>query len=375
MQRASIGGLVVLTTAMTAAAGTLYLDELDVGAMTTGWGESQGRKSVDGNPLRIGGVSYDRGVGTHAVGQLELDRGDATRFQALVGVDDEVGDLGTVVFKVLGDQEVLWASDVLSGADPAATPVDVDLSGRSRILLRVEDGGDGIGYDHADWAEARFTVEGAMPTVVPPPGPPPFPVLPPQTPTARRELFNGKDLDNWYADLPGGAPKEAVWTVRDGVLYCTGNPGGHLISDTAWKDYRLEVEWRWPPGGGGGNNGVLVHTTDLRVLGKHFPRSIEVQLASGNAGDFWVIGEDIRVPNMDRRREGRHIWNLTDDSEKPIGEWNTMVIHAQADTLSVWVNDTLVNQGAEATVSGGRITLQSEGAPCQFRRVTLGPLP
>ena len=166
-----------------------------------------------------------------------------------------------------------------------------------------------------------------------------------------------------------------MWTVRDGILYCTGKPGGHLLSDTSWKDYRLVVEWRWPADGKGGNNGVLVHTSDLHVLGKHFPRSIEVQLMAGNAGDFWVIGEDIQVPNMDTRREGRHIWNLTDGAEKPFGEWNQMVVHARGDTLTVWVNDILVNQGHGSTASEGRVTLQSEGAPCQFRRVTIMPLP
>jgi hypothetical protein len=367
----------LLAAAATASAETVYLDELDVRAMSAGWGESQARRSVDGNALQLGGETFERGVGTHAVSQMVLERRGATRFQAMVGVDGEVGETGTVEFSVRGGEQVLWSSGVVSGG-AAPVPVDVELGAHERITLQVGDGGDGIGYDHANWADARFTVDGEPPRPVAPPRPadaPEFPILPPQTPTSPLALYNGRDLDTWYADLPSGAPKEAVWTIRDGILYCTGTPGGHLISDTAWKDYRLEVEWRWPPGSEGGNNGVLVHTTELRVLGRHFPRSIEVQLASRNAGDFWVIGEDIRVPDMDTRREGRHIWNLNDDAEKPIGEWNHMVIHAKGDTLTVWVNDQLVNQGTDASVSGGRITLQSEGAPCQFRRVEIMPLP
>lgn len=372
-----LGMGLVLAAAVGASAETIYLDELDVRAMTAGWGETRARLSVDGNALRIGGETFERGVGTHSASEMVLERRGATRFQAMVGVDDEVDDRGSVEFSVRGGDQVLWTSGVLSGGD-AARPVDVDLGGHDRIVLRVGDGGDEISYDHANWANARFTFEGQAPAPVRPPSPPDapeFPILPPQTPSAPLALYNGRDLDNWYADLPSGDPKEAVWTIRDGILYCTGRPGGHLITDTAWKDYRLEVEWRWPPGSNGGNNGVLVHTTDLRVLGRHFPRSIEVQLASGSAGDFWVIGEDIEVPNMDARRNGRHIRNLTDDSEKPIGEWNHMVIHAKGDTLSVWVNGDLVNQGSNASVSGGRITLQSEGAPCQFRRVEIMPLP
>ncbi|MBI4476510.1 MAG: DUF1080 domain-containing protein [Acidobacteria bacterium] len=202
-------------------------------------------------------------------------------------------------------------------------------------------------------------------------------------------LFNGRDLSGWTADVPAkdtnpDAPLSFV--VRNGLLVSLGEPRGHLLTDTAYRDYRLEVEYRFP--GAGGNCGVLVHASRLRALSKMFPQSIEVQMFHGNAGDFWCILENIEVPDMEKRRprkegqnwgggpgDARRILNLTDDSEKPLGEWNTMVIEARGRTLKVWVNGDLVNEGFGATVDSGKIALQAEGTEVEFRRVEMKPLP
>src|SRR5687768_4618769 len=116
-------------------------------------------------------------------------------------------------------------------------------------------------------------------------------------------LFNGKDLKGWTADVPAkdtdpNAP--ASFVVRDGNLVSLGNPKGHLITDATYRDYRLEVEYRFP--GKGGNCGVLIHASRPRALYKMFPQSIEVQMKADDAGDFWVIQEDIQVPDMEARR-------------------------------------------------------------------------
>jgi hypothetical protein len=66
--------------------------------------------------------------------------------------------------------------------------------------------------------------------------------------------------------------------------------------------------------------------------------------------------------------------NLTDSSEKPLGQWNTMVIEARGRTIKAWVNSDLVNDGFDATVDRGRIALQAEGTEVEFRKVQIGPL-
>jgi hypothetical protein len=203
------------------------------------------------------------------------------------------------------------------------------------------------------------------------------------------QLFNGRDLTGWRPDVPTkdttpDAPDSFI--VRDGMLVSLGRPRGHLLTEAAYRDYRLEVEYRFP--GKPGNCGVLVHASRLRALPKMFPQSIEVQMNSGHAGDFWCIEENIEVPDMTARRprkegqkyggsegDARRILNLTDNSEKPVGEWNTMVVEARGRTLKVWVNGDLVNEGFNSTADRGQLAIQAEGAKVEFRRVQIGPLP
>ena len=196
-------------------------------------------------------------------------------------------------------------------------------------------------------------------------------------------LFNGEDLAGWHVDVPAmdeNPDTTEAFIVRDGMLVSLGDPRGHLITDEEYSDYRLEVEYRFP--GEPGNCGVLVHASTPRALYEMFPKSIEVQMMHENAGDFWVIVEDITVPNMVERRgpeeewgiregENRHIANLTDDSENALGEWNRMTIETLGDSLKVWVNGDLVNFGYDATSQSGQIALQAEGAEVEFRKVEL----
>lgn len=201
-------------------------------------------------------------------------------------------------------------------------------------------------------------------------------------------LFNGRDLVGWTADVPEADKDKTVapsFVARDGLLISRGKPGGHLVTDRSFSDYRLEVEYRFPKGGG--NCGVLVHASRPRALYGMFPQSIEVQMQSGSAGDFWCIEENIEVPDMEERRprkegqkygggpkDARHIRNLTDNSEKPLGEWNRMVIECRGDEVKVWVNDDFVNHGFNSTASSGKIALQAEGTEVEFRKVVLTKL-
>ena len=212
------------------------------------------------------------------------------------------------------------------------------------------------------------------------------PVVVPATTIA---LFNGRDLSNWEVDVPARDKNPALrpsFVVRDGRLVSLGTPEGHLVTRQQYRDYRLEAEYRFP--GKPGNCGILVHASRPRALYAMFPQSIEVQLNSGHAGDFWVIQEDIEVPDMEKRRprapgekwggaegDARRILNLTDGSEKPLGEWNTIVIEARGRSITVWVNGDLVNNGVNASVDHGRIAVQAEGAEVEFRKLQIAPLP
>ena len=198
-----------------------------------------------------------------------------------------------------------------------------------------------------------------------------------------KNLFNGQDLTGWHIDVPDmdkDASLKSPFFVRNGMLVSQGTPGGHIITDAVYKNYRLDVEYRFA--GEPGNCGVLVHASTPRALYKMFPKSIEVQLMHENAGDFWCIVEDIRVQDMEKRRGAKQEWgttegklrrilNLTDGSEKPVGQWNKVRIECLNNTVKVWVNGDLVNLGFDCTAQEGQIALQAEGSEVEFRKVAL----
>lgn len=201
-----------------------------------------------------------------------------------------------------------------------------------------------------------------------------------------KNLFNGNDLAGWHMDVPAmdnDPDTAAPFIVRNGMLVSLGNPGGHLITDEIYMNYRLEAEYRFA--GIPGNCGVLVHSSTPRALYGMFPKSLEVQMEHQNAGDFWCIVEDITTPDMEERRGPREQWggtedklrnikNLTDTSENPPGEWNTMVIECVAREIKVWVNGDLVNYGFDCTADRGQIAIQAEGSEVEFRKLMLTPI-
>jgi hypothetical protein len=200
------------------------------------------------------------------------------------------------------------------------------------------------------------------------------------------KLYNGKDLSGWHVDVPAmdnNATVKSPFFIRNGMLVSLGNPQGHLITDAIYKNYRLQVEYRFA--GVPGNCGVLVHASTPRALYKMFPKAIESQMMTENAGDFWCIEEDIAVVDMEKRRgpkaewgingdKKRRIVNLTNGSEKPVGQWNTMVIECVKRSIKVWVNGDLVNCGFNCTADQGQIALQAEGSEVEFRKVELTPI-
>ncbi|MFZ9936699.1 MAG: 3-keto-disaccharide hydrolase [Luteolibacter sp.] len=185
-------------------------------------------------------------------------------------------------------------------------------------------------------------------------------------------LFNGKNLDGWTFDIIDPEVKpEQIWSVADGILVCKGRPPGVIRTEREFENYEITVEWRWPAGGEPGNGGLLVHCSTPRER-FIWPKSLEVQLAHENAGDFWMIGEKVTVLGatpQDRR------WVKRQNSvEKPVGEWNTMRVRCEGNRITVWVNGVLMNEGTDITTSKGAICLQSEGAEIHFRKVELTPI-
>ncbi len=192
------------------------------------------------------------------------------------------------------------------------------------------------------------------------------------------ELFNGRDLAGWTAAAADPkVAKDRVWSVREGVLVCQGEPVGYLYRGPSVADFRLIVEYRWP--GKPGNSGIF---SRLTPGSQAIPRTVEVQLHHGDAGDVMglrgrtIAPEQARFFSIQAHPVAGDIAGVRKlaDFEKPPGEWNQVEILAQGGHYTVWVNGKLVNEASGVETLAGPIGLQSEGGLIEFRRVSLTPL-
>ena len=160
MKRLVCAACAAFTAFAATAVQTVWLDEMNLSTMDTGWGNPRKNKSVDGNPLRLGGKTFARGVGTHAVSSYTvIADGKAKSFDAIVGLDAEVGKTtGSIKFIVNADGKKVAESPVM-GSETKPFALHADLAGAKTVELFVCDNNDGIDFDHADWCDARFTVE------------------------------------------------------------------------------------------------------------------------------------------------------------------------------------------------------------------------
>lgn len=185
-----------------------------------------------------------------------------------------------------------------------------------------------------------------------------------------RQLFDGKTLAGWKVFVPDGADGSKTFSVVDGVLVCSGTPAGYIATLEEFENFELTLEWRFDPKKGAGNSGVLLRVAKADQV---WPRSVEAQLHSQNAGDIWNIG-DVPMKVDAARTEGRRTRKMEPSSEKPLGEWNKYRIKFDGGKLELRVNDVLQNTATECALEKGRIALQSEGAAIEFRNIELRPL-
>ena len=156
----------------TPAAGVTYLSDLTWVSATNGWGPVEkdmgvgGSGANDGPPITLNGVVYTKGLGAHAVSEIIYNLGgNYGSFISDVGVDDRQTSGSSVQFQVFVDNVKLFDSGTM-GATSATQTVNVNLTGAQQLKLVVLDGGDGVSFDHADWAGARL-LAAAQPPAVP----------------------------------------------------------------------------------------------------------------------------------------------------------------------------------------------------------------
>ena len=286
------------------AAGVTYVSDMTPNSQTNGWGLierdlSNGEQgTADGRGIKIAGQSFSKGLGVHSLSEVYYQlSGNYSRFLSAIGVDDESGGNGTVDFQVWGDNQKLFDSGVVRGGT-AARAIDIDVTGKQVLKLVVTDGGDGVSYDHADWADAKLISAGSgvsqpsipVPTPVSPPiqipalvsspiqvsisAPVPPPISIPTPISTLSPAFDDSTLAN--EGHPSGVPSYYSWYDKPVSGY-GNNPPSDWKAFTAWGQVYVEAGWN-PPANS--NTRVQLRNLDAWYLSKSTGQWVLLQHAT-----------------------------------------------------------------------------------------------
>jgi hypothetical protein len=204
-----------------------------------------------------------------------------------------------------------------------------------------------------------------------------------EDPFQYRELFNGKDLTGWV----NVNTEKDTWSVRDGLLVCTGKPTGVMRTDKQYENFLLHVEWRHMEPGG--NSGVFAWSTGTIAEGGPYPRGLEIQMLEldwvnlhkqpdGSLPPIaYVHGELFGArgltltPDNPRGQRSKSIENRC----KGRGEWNVYDVVCVDGVVKLSVNGKFVNGISKSSVKKGYLCLESEGAEIHFRNIRIMELP
>ena len=190
-----------------------------------------------------------------------------------------------------------------------------------------------------------------------------------------RPLFNGKNLDGWVK--VNTAP--STWTVKDGMIICSGKPTGEMRTKRMYQNFIMEVEWRHMKARG--NAGIFVWADDITARGQPFHRGVEVQVLEnsyGNTRGYTTHGDIFPIHGAKMTpingRGGSRAFP-TENRSKPTPEWNHYRITCNDGTISLAVNGKVVTNGKNASPRKGYICLESEGGIVHYRNLKIRELP
>lgn len=135
-------------------------------------GQTRLNRSFKDTELSVGGKKYAQGIGTHATSMIPLPVPDknghrVVSLEGACGIDDGADGEGSVEFRVMSGSRVLWSSGVMKRGMPAKKfSVKVAENGIRHLYL-MADRGENNNYDHADWLELAWKMDGQAQAVKP----------------------------------------------------------------------------------------------------------------------------------------------------------------------------------------------------------------
>ena len=186
-------------------------------------------------------------------------------------------------------------------------------------------------------------------------------------------LYNEKDLSGWTV-VVGGKPlpqeeAQQQWAARGEVLAFIGTGQGYLRTSSPIKDYKLTLEYRWPKGETNADSGLHLFQ---ELPDQTMPKCLEVQMHTGNAGDFYSLGGFALAAGNTLRSGVRS--RLADSSERPTGDWNKIEVVVSRGELTVKINDVLQNKASGCPQEPKYIAFRMERHHFEIRHLQMMPL-
>lgn len=197
------------------------------------------------------------------------------------------------------------------------------------------------------------------------------------------KLFNQKNLAGWYAyESASGKQEDAskLFHVKKKMIRLYGDKIGYLMSEKSFGNFQLTVEFRWNNDStfsrkSNKKNSGIMYLVPAETPDVLWPKGIQFQIKEGGSGDFVFLQDVTLNINGKQTEPGKSVTSARfADAEKSFGEWNTAVITSLNGTIKQELNGKLVNEGTEPKISEGRILLQYEGYPIDFRKITIKKL-
>ena len=184
-------------------------------------------------------------------------------------------------------------------------------------------------------------------------------------------LFNGHDFEGWSSHLgKEGSDNIEALTIKDGMIFCPGEPRGYIYTSKSYSDYIISYEWAFDRPADleadslfKGNSGCLVHIGDKNALGV-WPLSIEVQGQHRQAGLILPIPRSVKCERT-YDQEARNM------AINPVGEWSTMTVDVKGGDMLIRVNGIQVSTVKGSELTSGSLGLQSEGAPIRWKNIKI----
>jgi Domain of Unknown Function (DUF1080) len=199
-----------------------------------------------------------------------------------------------------------------------------------------------------------------------------------------KPLFNQKNLTGWYAFEPEtGINKKAIaiFNVENNMIRCYGKKAGYLMSKKSFKNFKLTVEFKWNTDStferkNNTKNSGVMYLIPKDTKDELWPKGIQFQIKEGGAtGDFVLLKDVTLMINGIQTKAGNSVTSKNfQNAENTLNNWNTIVITSNNGAITQELNDKIVNEGINTSEKKGRICIQYEGYPIDFKKIEIEKL-